>query len=475
MTRQLADFLLEPGVYRLGQYSPVSIRDQVVRANYLVEHLAASGELAQTTRLLVLGAGAAGVMATVAAVRRGVADVTLVEKSGTVMPLQARTQTRWLDPVQYDWPAGQWAMNEWPVPETGSRRFTAVSAPFPPLRSAIAEDWALNFQNRAAKTMGSAVKTLYHTEAGMWFRSLPGFSVPLTNVNTGAKTTIDADLIIFAAGFGTEHAAVPDATNPPHDFWGLDFWSPDKFELPDMGITARTNGVLVSGGGDGALQDFVRLTTGLRSVGDIMVRVWATTDEFTEWKQQFMNVWHWEDHANRSRGYAPHPLAECDLLRRLHARHQDAVEALTASSEWTTVADWFDERLSNRAVGSVFLALKCDHFGWCYGLNRSVALILLEYLKRRKVSVLKTHVAVQSTEHVATTHPCGHGCWGHKHRVHLAQNVSCATSDDDIKSSKDTKPELYDGLVIRHGIDPLKFGPFVFDKLKPQVVPFHLP
>lgn len=474
MSRALAEFRLEHGVYRLGQFSPVSIRDQIVRATYLVEHLVASTELAESTRLLVVGAGAAGVVAAVMASRLGVRHVTLVERAGTVMPLQSQSQSRWLDPVQYDWPASHWRERSWPVPET-PRRFTSVSAPFPALSAGIAEEWALDFQNRTSKVLSAGVKALFYTEVLPWTRTSSGLSVELKDVRNKAITVQDTDLIMLAAGFGIEDTTVPNTSLSSGAFKSIDFWSNDQFETPKMGITNNQYGVLVSGSGDGALQDFVRLSTGIRAARDILDAVWNTTVQTTPWKEQMSALWHWEDHASRARKFSPTPLDECNLLGRLHQRHVEAVQSLVVSNEWPNVLAWFNQRMSQRIIGSVKLALKCNHFNWCYGLNRIVALIVIEYVKSKGIDPVKTNVALKATSPVA--HSCGAGCWGEVHVAHLAQGVSCANDVNSIKTwpAAQTQSENFDGLVIRHGIEPLIFGLRTFERLKPQVVPFHLP
>ena len=186
-------------------------------------------------------------------------------------------------------------------------------------------------------------------------------------------------------------------------------------------------------------------------------------------------LWHWEDHAIRARGFSPAPLNECEILRRLQQRHEEAVQSLVGSPEWPTLVNWFDMQTSGRILGSVKLALKCDHFHWCYGLNRTGALIAIEYIRAKGFNPVKTNVALKSTEPVA--HSCSARCWGHVHVAHIAEGVSCADNVAAIKvwPSAKTKSEHFDGLVIRHGIDPLVFGTHTFERLKPQVVPFHLP
>ena len=475
MTRALEDFRLEAGVYRLGQFAPVSIRDQVIRANYLIEHLAASPELVPSTRLVVIGAGAAGLTAAAAASRLGVRDVTLVERANTVMSLQARSDSRWLDPVQYDWPAAHWHEEAWPLDET-PRLFTAVSVPFPRVAAAVAEDWAQEFQNRTSRLLGAAIKPLFHTDALVWRRVTKGIEVDLRDLPTRTVTSTTFDLIIFAAGFGLEHSEVPDTTSTTRPFKGLDFWSSDEFETDGMGLPATAKaGVLVSGAGDGALQDFVRLSTGVKSVRDVVHAIWTSTPAGTPWKDQFMALWHWEDHASRARNFVPKPVGDCEVLRRLHQRHAAAVEALAASPDWATALQWFDNATAKRRLGSVELAFKCDHFAGCYPLNRTGALLTARYMQERGHSVLRPFSALKST--TPNGHSCAHGCWGLTHEAHIAQGVDCSHSEAAITAwpAASTVSPKFDGLAIRHGIDPLTFGARTFERLKPQVVPYHLP
>ena len=64
--------------------------------------------------------------------------------------------------------------------------------------------------------------------------------------------------VIFAWGFGTE---ISQVENSP--FVGYGFWQSDPFEDPtyDGRITRGDNIVLISGTGDGAVQDFLRVIT----------------------------------------------------------------------------------------------------------------------------------------------------------------------------------------------------------------------
>ena len=113
-----------------GRISPISIRDQMVRGQTIVERALEAGLIGGEGHrpLLVAGAGAAGATAAIHAASRGVPTV-LLDRDASPFTRQARCATRWIDPTQYDWPVDHWRRGVCP----------AVSLPTPlPWRS----DWA---------------------------------------------------------------------------------------------------------------------------------------------------------------------------------------------------------------------------------------------------------------------------------------------------------------------------------------------
>ena len=470
-----------PDIYRIGQYAPVSIRDQVVRAMYLVDRLFVTGSLAASTQLVIVGAGVAGVTMALHAAARGVARILLYDQGAGVLALQAASTSRWLCPTQYDWPASHWDTAQWPVPEPAPRFFTSVTlAPPVHLAAKLASRWASQFQNLLRPRQRSKQVVLQpNTKVSGWTpRPLGGYDVDLVDSRTNAPlAAVGADLIVFAGGFGGERVDVAD-TNPKFaDFQGLPFWSTDKFERPSFGMPSVSHGVLVSGSGDGALQDFARLVTGRKSARD----VWDTVTSGVQhdwWVAELNAVWHWEDHARRSAQFAPQHLSICELQRRLHGRYAAVIQELTASpTDWNGVLSRLDPFVngSGRPLDKVWLAVKGDHFDSCYPLNRVVVLVLLEYIRARKAShealLANTAVKTTSSAHAAS---CANGCWGNAHDVVLAQGVACDTTAKQIKSWTNTRTERYDGLVIRHGIEPAVVAGAA-QMLTVQNLPFHLP
>lgn len=102
---------------------PVSIRDQMNRACWLVQQAYDLGFFGpkrerEYRRLLICGAGAAGVSAAGHALSLGV-ETVLIEKTSAPFLRQRRCASRWIDPTQYDWSAA-WSAVDW----TGIRRLS---------------------------------------------------------------------------------------------------------------------------------------------------------------------------------------------------------------------------------------------------------------------------------------------------------------------------------------------------------------
>ena len=93
---------------------------------------------------------------------------------------------------------------------------------------------------------------------------------------TKVNGTTPYGLVISARGFGDERCFLewpnPPLTRNGHPFRGFEFWASDPFERPNLGVPNRAGDdprprVLISGGGDGAMQDFLRIMTRHKSAG----------------------------------------------------------------------------------------------------------------------------------------------------------------------------------------------------------------
>src|SRR5208337_4478478 len=104
-----------PNFFNLsGPLAPISIRDQMVRAQAIVEDAIAEGLIGPPDRpLLVVGAGAAGAAAAIWAADHRV-PTTLIDRGPSAFTLQAACTTRRIDPSQYDWPVDHWVTPDFP-------------------------------------------------------------------------------------------------------------------------------------------------------------------------------------------------------------------------------------------------------------------------------------------------------------------------------------------------------------------------
>lgn len=472
-------------VYRIGQYSPVSVRDQVVRAIYLVERLWATRRLTAGSQLLVVGAGAAGVTVALEAVALGVKQVVVADLSDRVLSLQAPCTSRWVDPAQYDWPAHHWDGAQWPIfePPVGAGLRTAQAmAPPVSLRAGYATAWSSRFDRYFTRQQAlGSIDFRDETKVTLWTQK-PGsnlYVVDLEDAITGAPAspaTVEADVIIFAGGFGQERTSVEILSAPgtSYSYVGTAFWGDDKYEQPDFGLGTIKDGVLVSGTGDGSLQDYIRLVTGRRTAGEVWDAVQRVLP--SQWRQEFNDLAHWEDHARRSSAFAPDYLDLCSLLERLQFRYEELLVRLARSKDWRLVARELGRIVQSRPVDKVFLAQKGSHFDSCYPLNRLVALLLLRYLHldRGLTFQLLPNTAVKSVALPSGATAFSDVQWGTAVDVELAEDVDCRTTQAQIMAWAPTKTRPFDGVVIRHGIDTSTLI-VKASKLKPQMVPPHLP
>jgi NAD(P)-binding Rossmann-like domain len=240
-----------------GPLTPVSIRDQMIRGRMFTDRAIEQAIISPSRRLLVTGAGAAGVTAAMRAAQLGV-PVTLVEASHQAFGRQKSCTTRWVDPTQYDWPVDHWQQGIYP--------WTPPAMPLPwgaQRSSAIAAVWERELR-RSLSRYGHLQLLLQSTLAAITHSAATkDLSVSLNTPSGPVSGVYGAAL--HCIGFGVERASVGK-------FSSFQFWDADPLEAPQLGLAPPPTPlrVLIGGGGDGALQDFLRITTGLRSAGALL-------------------------------------------------------------------------------------------------------------------------------------------------------------------------------------------------------------
>ncbi len=256
-----------------------SIRDQIVRAQLLIRDLKASDS--QCKRLLIVGAGVAGVSA---ATYASLLDIECVVLETELSPfhLQSTVNTRFISPFMYEWPSVVSAFHNYPEIEAGLCHALdstpSWKADAPISASALArqlQEWLLHHNSVGsvpryvfgmnADAARAYVKQFVTQVSKLHLASATTEASPLSLPNSytgldGNKVVTNGasflpDYIILAVGMGRERVFLIDDT--PDGIRGLPFWRDD--DLRDSHSMNIPIGVF--GGGDGALQDVLRLTT----------------------------------------------------------------------------------------------------------------------------------------------------------------------------------------------------------------------
>lgn len=235
-----------PGVYVLGAFAKyVTVYAQQVRALNLIEALAKNGVLTRRSRLAVVGGGIAGLTAAAAAAVRGAGHVSVFEKLGDTMRMQRVSQQRFLHPYIYDWPenAGRGETADLPLmgwkAENASKVITQLDAQWRAIRAEVGDD-RLPEPRYDREVQGIEIE-----DGGSRLKFEDGGTEPF-------------DVVIMAVGFGRD-------THPHTDsYWTdarIDGLEVESGELGELGEVGSGQSWLVSGYGDGALTDLMRLCT----------------------------------------------------------------------------------------------------------------------------------------------------------------------------------------------------------------------
>ena len=459
---------VEPLLFDISGRAPISIRDQILRGHYLIRALHRTGAVGPGVRLLIVGAGAAGASAAIEAVRRGVTTVVVDAKPGPFL-LQASCTTRWIDPAQYDFVAPHWARQVWPASGVSGNIPLAFNADW---ATSIARTWentltsvALKQQNLLSLRYGWAlaqwpVAQYSSPQQVSHYDVTLGKGPPLRGAPFASAYSVFSweqfDVVVLAYGVEADRVVVadppPGGNTPkygptPSVFKGLRFWDNDAFEQPSLGLGPGTR-ALVSGGGDGALQDFTRLVTGQRSAREVVAALIASLPP-TSLHEVELALWHQDEQAHRALLWTVPKDASTyhAVLSSVHAAHVALVNELFKKHS-TQIAGVLNSMRVGRNA-NIELAYPCEHFGECYSLNRFVVLLLAEYLRRAGRDPLAPGHALVRVEHTGRG-TCVPGCWGPAHDVVLQTGVSCSTPSG---AGFAVRRRSFHGIAVRHGVN----------------------
>lgn len=427
---------VKPGIFQIGgKMTPISIRDQMLRAFVLVDRALESGLISSTRPLLVVGAGAAGATAAIHAANNDV-EAVLIDKN--LMPFgRQRRSRRWVSPTQYDWPVNHWSKETFPWGEGPSMPLWWRAS----RASTLAQSWHTELEDARIRLGGRLVILPKNLVRWSSVRQVPVRMLEVDFTRTGGPKKFG--MMLSCVGVGSEDTKIGD-------YKGFRFWDRDKFEEQYLGINPpMAPQVLISGGGDGALQDFLRIVTKERSVSDIYRSLDLPPEEACRIEHRILSA---EDQANRAHIWSTtehdHPYNEL-----VQQKHQGVVDELAAGPLWGDISGRLRVILSRAQFKfNVELAHSCTHFSKCYGLNRFLVLLLLKYFQEEHsgYTPLRQNRKIKEISgvgpHVCRLRP--KLCLGEAHQVTF-EEADCSGK----KTLIEVADKYYNVIVVRHGID----------------------
>lgn len=228
---------------------------------------------------------------------------------------------------------------------------------------------------------------------------------------------------------------------------------------------------MISGGGDGALQDFLRIVT-RKSAKDIYEILKSQADIKPKLVELERDIQSAEDQAQRAYIWGKTRQHDCDVHRVLHRVHEDTINKLRQdSSVWTIIRNEL-KILIGASVPDLELVHSCDHFSRCYALNRFLALLVAQYIEdEHRKKVLRSRVQVEDV--TGSSHQCANNpisCHGRDHDVTFRES-DCRISGTSSKAGP------YNVVIVRHGVNPPTYilhhssGPISHPR---QILPYHV-
>lgn len=431
-----------PCHFDLGGFVPFSIRDQLVRARLFVDRTCASVRLSRR-KILVKGAGVAGIAV---ASRAAALDIRslIVEKGVSSLGRFAECSSRWIEPTHYDWPHDHWLDGKLP----------GLALPY---RCGYAGQLSSRWREELKKLEAAgSVFTYANVKEFAWtpISSDP----PGIKANLGFPAAIDEfDLLVDCTGPGDEDSSVDS-------YQGFHFWQTDPYGTLDLGLPEGViPRVLISGAGDGAIQDFLRIATGEKSPGRLLVRLLGSDEPVL--RKYFHTP---EDQARRELAWASKPEHRHATMKRLDQAYPAALARLSSAEPvlWQRMQQKLDAMLEPgiRDGRIIHIAHPCDHLSGCYPLNRLLARLVMGRLTRID-SKRFTFLSGSGTQRIqGVGHECESAdqCHGVDHDVHFIPSHCLPGMGAPVLDRGS-----YNVIVVRHGVGrdrPPK---------KPQVLPFY--
>jgi hypothetical protein len=410
------------GVFDLATgLSSVAIRDQMVRAMMLADELPdwlqqEHGEGFMEWPILVIGAGACGMTAAAALAQQDLRVLT-IDRSNRPFSVQRNCTSRWVSPTQYDWPLDHWRREGFRWSAAHRRPPFGWQADWS--SRIVRNQWIPQFRTHR-RAVGNLLQFQGNVDADLNTIEVDvnqpkRLSIVIRDLQTGHQARYGpSGAIVIATGFGPESSRLPGSPQ----FVGYKFWSTDPFEAPACGLAggqAQQGSVLISGTGDGALQDFLRILTRRRSVRQIfddpgLGAVPFAVEEIASAELRAERALNW-CRTRRDEFAAPY-------LEEVHQTHVRVVQTLAGDAALQAAVQMVVQDRPQHTI----LVSRRQTFACTYALNRFLALLLLAQINDDSVQLLSGHEVQQIQSHpghAPPANPNAQNCLGHPWRVTL--------------------------------------------------------
>lgn len=429
----------------------------MLRARIIVDRAFQWGLIRAHRPLLIVGTGASGVTAALRSIEIGI-PTTLVSEDIAPFGPQRHCQTRVICPTQYDWPLDHFEAKTFPW--AGPR----MQLPWNRGKaSAIALDWRENFEKQIEglgedvisyrKNLRLDPDVIEKHSGG--FPEIAGEMLEVAFDHVAQREIFG--MLISCTGPGSERVEIDS-------FRSWKFWEDDKLQLTGYGIGGAAVGkpssyrTLISGGGDGALQDFIRAATKQDTVDSVLELVLRCLKDSFQY-DYISRIFSIEDQYQRAFSWNDGSTDDCRINIETERLYAHLIDELRGSNAWTCISDNLRATVSADAY-NLFIAHNHYHFSKCYALNRFVVMVLIKFLEDEKKSSIRLRNrevnSITGVDHTCDRKPAE--CVGRAHSVSFSTVRCGGLAPGDVA----VDPTPFQVIVLRHGV--LRNHPFVSRK-----------
>lgn len=361
---------------------PFSIRDQLVRATLLVDRLIHRKFLGPDSGLIIIGCGFSGLAATACALQNGIEVALLESRKNPYLPSQAICETRWVDPCLYDWPEPSWKCLKWkglPWIEEG-------------LQAAFAKELCEQTRDKFQIVLDSLKSLRYNVvaeslpsfpeiarwgrrDAGyQWLRLTEGEQIMAYALKNFFPHLIGRSCVLIdCRGF------VSERTQLEGGYAGPRFWENDEFEKVDFIQPRQIRKIMISGGGDGAVQDMLRLIFPEINARSLLEQFRSSfSDKIEEVEKDLLGLSiQWRRNAAA--------LGDATASNRIKIRMDEIchehVDRLLTPDRISHLAKWL-RKMPEGGKLNIVLRTKRQELDDCYPLNRFLGILAIKLIAK---------------------------------------------------------------------------------------------